>query len=140
MSPSPMTCANASTTGKPSSYVAAYSPRVPHRSAPLLVTKPAVLQTARKQAVTCNGMSITGEQPKLLAAQPEHFVLAEAGDGPNHVVRVVENLSRYISDFYITFTGEDQAVAELAPDYPIRMVGTVARRRHHHRPRAAPIP
>jgi hypothetical protein len=71
-------------------------------------------------------MSITGEQPKLLAAQPEHFVLAEAGDGPSHVVRVVENLGRYISDFYITFTGEDQAVAELAADYPTRMVGTVA--------------
>lgn len=71
-------------------------------------------------------MSITGEQPKLLAAQPEHFVLAEAGNGPSHVIRVVENLGRYISDFYITFTGEDQAVAELAPDYPTRMVGTVA--------------
>lgn len=70
--------------------------------------------------------SITGDQPKLLAAQPEHFVLVEAGDGPSHVIRVVENLSRYISDFYITFTGEDQAVAELAPDYPARMVGTVA--------------
>ena len=61
----------------------------------------------------------------ILAAQPEHFVLVEAGDGPNHVVRVVENLGGYISDFYITFTGEDQAVAELAPDYPTRMVGTV---------------
>ena len=71
-------------------------------------------------------MSITGDQPKLLAARPEHFVLAEAGDGPSHVIRVVENLGRYISDFYITFTGEDQAVAKLAPDYPTRMVGTVA--------------
>jgi hypothetical protein len=71
-------------------------------------------------------MSITSEQPELLAAQPEHFVLAEAGDGPSHVIRIVENLGRHISDFYITFTGEDQAVAELAPDYPTRMVGTVA--------------
>jgi uncharacterized protein len=64
-------------------------------------------------------MSITGDQP-------EHFVLAEAGDGLSHVIRVVENLSRHISDFYITFTGEDQAIAELNPDYPARMAGTVA--------------
>lgn len=71
-------------------------------------------------------MSITGEQPKLLAAQPEHFVLDETGNGPSHVIRVVENLGRYISDFYITFTGEDQAVAELNPDYPTRMIGSVA--------------
>lgn len=71
-------------------------------------------------------MSITGEQPKLLAAQPEHFVLAEAGNDLSHVIRVVENLGRYISDFYITFTGEDQAIAELNPDYPTRMVGSVA--------------
>jgi uncharacterized protein len=71
-------------------------------------------------------MSILSDQPKNLAVQPEHFVLTPVEDGEGHLVRVVENLSRYISDFYITFTGEDQAVVNLAPEYPIRMVGTVA--------------
>ena len=57
-----------------------------------------------------------GDEDKARASYPAE----------SHVVRVVENLGRYISDFYITFTSEDQAVAELAPGYPTRMAGTVA--------------
>jgi hypothetical protein len=66
--------------------------------------------------------SIFDDSPKLVAAHPEHFVLA-AIDGGH---QVVENLGQHITDFRITYTSEDQAIGELAPDYPIRVAGTVA--------------
>jgi hypothetical protein len=66
--------------------------------------------------------SIFDDSPQLVAAHPEHFVLA-AVDGGH---QVVENLGPYITDFRITYVSEDQAIGELAPDYPIRLAGTVA--------------
>jgi len=69
--------------------------------------------------------SILTDVPKLLAAQPEHFATSMDERDGKHVMRVTENLSRYISDFYITMTGEDQAVDDLDPDYPVRMAGVV---------------
>ena len=66
--------------------------------------------------------SIFDDSPKLVAAHPEHFVLT-AIDGGH---QVVENLGQYITDFRIMYISEDQAIGELAPDYPIRLAGTVA--------------
>ena len=66
--------------------------------------------------------SISHEQPRMLAAQPEHFVLRLHGD----TMQVVENLGPHITDLALSFTGEQDAVAELSPDHPIRMVGHAA--------------
>ena len=66
--------------------------------------------------------SIFDDSPQLVAAHPEHFVLA-ATDGGH---QVVENLGPYITDFRITYISEDQTIGELVPDYPIRLAGTVA--------------
>jgi uncharacterized protein len=60
------------------------------------------------------------DQPAMLAAQPEHFVMTSGANGTSVVV---ENLGPHICHFTIQFTGEDEAVGELLPDYPIRMVG-----------------
>ena len=66
--------------------------------------------------------SLEADEPRLLAAEPEHFVLSRLDDGR---VQVVENLSHHITDFRITFTSEDQAIDDLAADYPLRMVANV---------------
>jgi len=66
--------------------------------------------------------SIFDDSPQLVAAHPEHFVLA-ATDGGH---QVVENLGPYITDFRIAYISEDQTIGELVPDYPIRLAGTVA--------------
>jgi hypothetical protein len=64
--------------------------------------------------------TISHDQPRMLAAQPEHFVLRPRG---GDTMQVVENLGPHISDLALHFTGEQDAVAELSPDHPTRMVG-----------------
>jgi hypothetical protein len=59
------------------------------------------------------------QQPKMLAAQPEHFVLGLV-DG---AMEIVENLGPYLARIELRLTAEDQAVGELLADHPIRMVG-----------------
>ena len=66
--------------------------------------------------------SIFDDSPQLVAAHPEHFVLASTDGGH----QVVENLGPYITDFRIAYISEDQTIGELVPDYPIRLAGTVA--------------
>lgn len=59
------------------------------------------------------------DEPKMLAAQPEHFVvkvLDGAYDG-------VENMGPNITRFDLHLASEDQAVDELLADHPTRMVG-----------------
>jgi len=68
--------------------------------------------------------SIFHDRPKMLAVQPEHFVVG-VSEGR---MEVAENLGPHIAHFDIRFTDEVQAVGELLPDHPIRMVGNVALR------------
>jgi hypothetical protein len=65
--------------------------------------------------------SVMADQSRLLAAHPEHFVLAEVEGGH----QVVENLGAHIADFRIFYTDEDRAVVDLAADYPVRVAGVV---------------
>ena len=58
--------------------------------------------------------SIFDDSPKLVAAHPEHFVLA-ATDGGH---QVVENLGQHITDFRITYTSEDQPSGNSRPATP----------------------
>ncbi|WP_228001757.1 hypothetical protein [Nocardia australiensis] len=62
--------------------------------------------------------SIKNDEPKLWAAEPEHFVVdhIEGGDG------VIENLGPHIAHIFIHFTDESSAVVAPLPEYPIRMV------------------
>lgn len=60
------------------------------------------------------------DEAAMLAAQPEHYVMIANGDGSTSIV---ENLGPYICSSVIHFTAEDQAVGELLPDYPVRLVG-----------------
>ncbi|HXB86086.1 hypothetical protein [Mycobacterium sp.] len=61
------------------------------------------------------------DQPRLLAAEPEHFVMTQVDDR----LQVVENLGPYITDLRILLTDDDQAIDDLTADYPVRMVGNV---------------
>jgi hypothetical protein len=63
--------------------------------------------------------SIRDDEPRLLDGHPEHFVVIRTSDGFD----VIENLGRWVSQRYVHFTTEDDAVDELLPDFPIRMVG-----------------
>jgi hypothetical protein len=56
----------------------------------------------------------------MLASEPEHFVITANDDGTSSVV---ENIGPYVGSFTIHFTGEEEAVGDLLPEYPIRMVG-----------------
>lgn len=68
--------------------------------------------------------SIRSEEPKMLAAHPEHFVIAEIDGG----LEVIENCGPYISHFRVRFDDDSPAVDELLPDYPVRMVGDISMR------------
>lgn len=63
--------------------------------------------------------SIRREEPKMLAAHPEHFVIGFTEGGFD----VIENIGPFISHFNVHFTGEEEAIDELLPDHPFRMVG-----------------
>jgi uncharacterized protein len=65
-------------------------------------------------------VSVRDQEPKMLVAQPEHFVIAAAGED---LLEVIENIGPYISRFWTRFTGDEEAVDDLLPDYPIRIVG-----------------
>jgi uncharacterized protein len=65
--------------------------------------------------------SASADQPRLLAAQPEHFVLVPVEGGH----QVVENLGPHIADFRVIFTDEDHAVVDLDPNYPLRVAAVV---------------
>ena len=61
----------------------------------------------------------SANEPVMLAAQPEHFVIAGSADA----LDVVENMGPYVCSYKMHFTGEDAAVGDLLADYPTRMVG-----------------
>ncbi|HZZ52496.1 MAG TPA: hypothetical protein VFE65_36820 [Pseudonocardia sp.] len=66
--------------------------------------------------------SIREDEPKMVAVHPEHFVMAAIDGG----VKVVENLGPFITEIDVVFAvGDDteQAVGDVNPDYPIRMLG-----------------
>lgn len=68
--------------------------------------------------------SIRREEPKMLAAHPEHFVIAFTEGGFD----VIENIGPHISRFDVHFTDADHAVETPLADFPIRMVGHYAAR------------
>jgi hypothetical protein len=65
--------------------------------------------------------SVSADQPRLLAAQPEHFVMVPVEGGH----QVVENLGPHIADFRVFYTDEDHAVVDLDPNYPLRVAADV---------------
>ena len=67
-------------------------------------------------------LSLETDEPRLLAAEPEHVVMSRLDEGR---VQVVENISHHITDSRVTFTSEDQAIDDLAADYLLRMVANI---------------
>ncbi|NMO04492.1 hypothetical protein HH308_25055 [Gordonia sp. TBRC 11910] len=66
--------------------------------------------------------SILEDNAELIVAHPEHFAVY---DGGSHL-DFIENWGPHITDCHSTNTDEDQAIDDLNPDYPIRMVGSIA--------------
>jgi uncharacterized protein len=55
----------------------------------------------------------------LLAVQPEHYVISLVDGGQDGV----ENIGPHIMHAAVQFGSEDDAVGELLPDYPVRIIG-----------------